>query len=859
MKQIKQIQYDTILTLYQKLRSALGEKATLSDIKALEYEIFSSSYRGPMSGAYRLDAYKEVDPASLSTELGTCASDATTLFEFLNEAGKQVGIYRFALNVWNHYIHNMITSPLMTLTSLISSSFIEGSTDEISIATSANTDETTATITEEGYITLHTLSNVNSSYELQPQDVVVSRLGDGEVSIRGDVYKVFHPSNTTSSVIELIGSKDPRIRIEAKVNATSANTIIIRAKYAGAVHLTVEGTSDRTFSQYYSSVTSSNLIEIPLSEQTDIRVLRLTMRFATPARYEQGIPVYSITIRSMRVAQTTKETDAVYVSKPLPVPGDDTKRVALVVEDSVKGSATIRYFIGLVSQGGTSLVEVKPGTIVDLGRRHFRLPSLGPGELWSLQFDPSTGSRFYNILEVAGTVNHIGTTVISNGAFNVSGNPPALMLIPKSLRLYRGVDNYVRSSGNEQERALTRPITHKTELASDSKSVETVPILTMVTETVTSASMVGNRIRLMCTPVTPQFVFKENNESAITVTVNNYGFDTYPYVEISGDDIAAIQNSKSAFTVTYTATLRDYATKKGNLVKIIPGSVTIKCKGTVFSYEKDYLIDYAQFVIHLIEHGSYYKLCDRDTDGTLVEIPTIDITYTLKEAVGSQSDYIWTTWIYTANITTVTIRPFTTVEVSAGNFHKIDGFDVSTQTSVTLQPGWHYVETTQPYPTVYSNSADVNVLTKQPSQAGIIFPDSVEMRAYRDSMRLVSEFTLSSLPAQEAKKCFTYKDGKILLAYRPECVSYDMINSPGLVPVTGQSLLCRKVVYDSSLVPLYYEPVPERFIVECDYLPTSGDNVTHIIVRAELSAPQFGDAALITRLGINRISGGNSA
>ena len=853
MKQIRTLQYEAIRVLYQQLRSLFGERASLSDINSLEREITTSTYRGPMSGNYRLPEYEAVDVRSVSTELGTIAADAHTLLAFTDEVGKTLGTFGFTTAVWYSYIQSFISEPAMLLSAMLSSSFIDGFTDEISIATSANTDATTATITEEGYITLQSLSGASTSKVLTPADIVVSRLGTGELTVTGDVHAMFNRESTRGVSFSIRNSnRGCGCTIDAKVEAKQANMITLRFRCSSALKVTIAVSEDgRTFLELYSDVTTANFIEVPFTTR-DIRNVRISWEFSDPTERELGTPVYEIIFDAIRVGTKTRLITGVYETKPITLERDGTKAVSLVAQSRTIGTGAVRYFIGLVSGSDVSYIETTPGTTIGLGRRVLSLSPIGPAEEWAAKGDPDTGGRFYNILSPVADTVHLSTSVIKNGMFDTVN----ITVVPQSIKLYRGVNNYVRSSSTTQEISVG-PLRHMPVKSISGKTFEPMPLLIQVTESIKKESVVGNRLYVSCLPSHSGVTIKESGELPFTASILGVGSEEGfgNYIELDAESMNTILSSNAVFTVTYATELKRYALSRGSSINLIPSSLSVR-SGVELTYSTDYVVDFFNYTVIFNVDGAYFRECEIDTTGTITGFPKLMISYVMEELASSAGNYVWTTWIYSPGEGEITVLPFSTTEVAAGNFHRIDGIDVSSRTSWPISTGWHFVETTQPYPSVLGNSADVNYLTKVPSQAGLVFPPEVKQRAFRDSMRLVSEFSLATVSSADTTKCFTYKNGKLYVGYRPESVSYDMLNSVGIKPATGATLLCRKPVYaGDTYAALYYEPVPELFEIECEYEPIDEQAINAIIVRVELSTPEHGDSVIVERLGINRLNG----
>ncbi len=425
--------------------------------------------------------------------------------------------------------------------------------------------------------------------------------------------------------------------------------------------------------------------------------------------------------------------------------------------------------------------------------------------------------------------------------------------MPDSLRLYRGLRTYRRDEGVVRTITFDRPFFHRPQY---STTIKPIDILTRYEEPILSSMIDSetNRIKLTCTPSDPAIIIRDSTDTIVTVTINSIGEeDGLGYIEVLPEDIIRLSDKTTVFIVSYLTTLKNFMLQRDAFVRIIPESLLISVDGTVLSYDRDYRIDWQNFVCHILPTSVYYKMIDRDTDGTIIDMPLIAIQYSITDtrARGSAS---WSTWCYASETSTIVILPFTPSEASSGNYHLIDDVDVSFMTSYTIEKGWHSIQTTQPIPTNKSNSLDVNQLTKLPSNAGIVIPDTVAYRAYRESMRYVTPNILATVPLSDSEKCFTMMNGKIYTLFVPEYYSQAFLNRVGVTSPSGKTLLAKLPLYSSPYTCVGYIEQPEMFQLEFDYGIITEDNsvVDSIVIRAEASGSS-NDTLVISKFGINKL------
>jgi hypothetical protein len=187
-----------------------------------------------------------------------------------------------------------------------------------------------------------------------------------------------------------------------------------------------------------------------------------------------------------------------------------------------------------------------------------------------------------------------------------------------------------------------------------------------------------------------------------------------------------------------------------------------------------------------------------------------------------------------------------------GNFHRINGEDVSAMSSFPLPEGWSIIQTTQPHPTLAGDSSDVNALTEEPSSAGIVLSGGVEeIRAFSDSLRQVPPMVLAAMEPLEGMKCFSFVNGRIFLNYLPDSIS------PGLLALqptlTGKYLLGKKPMYNGVYENTAYEPIAEEFRLEFAYSKTQQPK--NVSIRVEITKEEGQGIPFVHRIGLNLFKG----
>ena len=196
------------------------------------------------------------------------------------------------------------------------------------------------------------------------------------------------------------------------------------------------------------------------------------------------------------------------------------------------------------------------------------------------------------------------------------------------------------------------------------------------------------------------------------------------------------------------------------------------------------------------------------TQSTLGDIQ-VDVSFNYVSRRTSNGKY-YRTFIENKEETTIYVIPFNSKEIQFGNFHFIDGDNVSSLKKVVISPGKHVIETTQPYPTNPSDGDDNNLYTLEYSEAGIILPTNVIQYALELPQRRVSLFNLSNTVNINDHRSFAVEDNKIWLNKIPDHLQQHVLNNSSTSSIRGKELLGKKVTYVNGKFYTYVS-IPEAF------------------------------------------------
>ena len=245
--------------------------------------------------------------------------------------------------------------------------------------------------------------------------------------------------------------------------------------------------------------------------------------------------------------------------------------------------------------------------------------------------------------------------------------------------------------------------------------------------------------------------------SCVDVVDTTTGFKyTKIYLE-SNDYIQDITHA----TVTFSAALRDIEKKDNCVINIDEYSLRVKSSLTGTYLDQNYLS-----INHLDKTLVVKTTVGKSNINPIKSHVYISYQYSKKRKIEYKT---FETNITVFEETEIQIFPFTGEEVLAGNFHNIDGVDVSQSTSHVLSIGNHVIKSTNPHKSS-DHELDVNDLTGKHSNAGIDLSNIIQdnMLAFPESLRMVSITKLANVISPSDHKVFACANNKIFINFVPE-------------------------------------------------------------------------------------------
>jgi len=423
----------------------------------------------------------------------------------------------------------------------------------------------------------------------------------------------------------------------------------------------------------------------------------------------------------------------------------------------------------------------------------------------------SGNSLLYNILD------GISDETVTNGALNI---PDGWEVDTKQSTITLGINDYVI----DYDYLYTKAKSILTEYQFPTTTNDFIEMYTKINNE--THMVVDHKVTLNYTP----------RGGTLLITDKTKMYDSYT---INGKEVT-VSGSTNGGTlyVTYNTKLIDIETTDNVTIEIIPDTIQVRA-GITADPE-----NYSELIEVLIDEK---RLRLRPTSSVGLDVTSsyyilyVSFDYYLK--TNNKFKQFKTNALYTSTYD-LGILPFTDEEIVAGNIHTIDGVNVSKLTEYTLEPGWHQIVTTQPFPSNSDNSNDVNHLTEQQSNAGIILENFDKMQAYTDKMRFVSLHRLSNVVAKDDHRSFTISEGEILVNFYPDVLVQPVLDGDLLSGRTvewfGRRVNSFKLNYPKLEVRIVLKPTKDN----------TTDKVQSIKYKVELSRTPITTSPIVDTLEI---------
>ena len=801
----------------------------IRDIISLREKVKAREPWFPMSGFYRAQPFEEpMDLDSLTAELDLISIDASTISDYLDKFYETVR-ERVLLNEINKLIYSKkirkITNDAVFFTS---DQFIAGFTTEVDFKSGLNEKTTDADTSSSGLKLFTSQSEPQSSLNLSPDAINISVdrfagvVGDDKFSpeIKGNKVSLIDSSFSNGVYVTVYSLLTEQIGVNFRVNVnlTRVNNLDIFLEPSAVGQYMQVMLEDTTGKQdiVYTNIVNGERAVVTFSER-DIRFATISVYQKLPTTGVAGVNVYKFNMRKFRFGRTARVFTATAETLPIDMK-TDTKFISLVNEEVVPDGTSIKHLISYdsdVNGNPINFFSVIPTTregqnksenFVRIGTKRFtesisHNTQKKTAKDWSyLSPDKTFGGKLYVIADVSSAIDLKKVTISDD-----------------SVRLFRGIGDWSIVREKVKTTTLYEKVTYQPKWNAEESVYDPVPIYLTFEEEVAPLDDHTMDLTHLVYPE-GEYSFTDRNLKPLNIKISDFTAG-----EFSGKYRITVPantfNPGVKYNVKYYFSLDNVSDK---ISSVLRNGTKIYTDGKTLVEGTDYNIveELDKKRIVFVKSGSYRG-----------ERLYADFLIQLQDKVESRN---YKVFMSTERNVDVTIGPFTKAEIEAGNYHKLNGEDISTLTSLTLTAGSYIFESSQPF-------RGVNQKTKLSSGAFIDIPSSeVELRGFEASLRRVPIYELVLNSGTDDRQ-FAFLDGKIYLNRIPDYAS--------ILSADAEGKYLKTITFDSDFNPI---SIPETFRMEFDY--DDGTKPKNITIKIVLSNDKRtgNDTPELRRLGINQ-------
>lgn len=891
MKTVRDIQSERARALYYRLVRYRNELPSSSKLRRMNTEILNSTSTLPLCGQYRLSSHTAVDLDSLNAELGLVGIDAETALSYVTLLSEWLQNAEFVTTVWSQFCICRNADLSRDIVRYTANMYIDGFTEDIDISAVADAANTSLSVGDDGSISLLPVasSRRNGTYTLK--DVSIRKIGPDNFVARILGNRISPIQTETSEGLRLILEGDHTESVgflyEWRAAVSGVNQLSIRiGEESVGIRVVVDvSETGSAYQTCFDHVVTRTAIDVPLPFDT-VEVVRVYLMMSNPNVQFVDSCNYEFRLYRIVAVRSSKQRSGTLITTKIPIESD-VASLSLVADASEYNGATISYYIATETDGnGLPIGFVAVGTdnsVINMSAStaHLVVSTGAATNPWNITPSRVMGSNLYSLLDI-GCDTESTDYVITDGAITFSDTKFAL--VNDSVRLYRGSGDYVKQTKTFEldkhvsaaavdvsVNVATRWVNPVHMVLEHRILIEEANIGTTGTQyrnyirvpwRIESADSIkieredGYEVSAMISNVSYSLSYEPEDGVGLLHSIPTYteNYTDVPvdstYITLSGTRGEIILDEAYHYYVSFTTRVAEYVLERESMVTVHPGTVTVTCGGVELVRGVDYRVKADTYVIELLKSGGYQHNVSFTTvgDDTVGMSTPITLSFDFTERRSRDVTY-YETYINVVVPTDVVIIPFNAAERTAGNFHSINDTDVSSERSYTLKQGWNHVQTTQPYPSV--NEYDVNSLTGERSNAGIVIPETINaMRPYLDSMRRVSPFRLITMNPEESAKCFALENSTIYINFLPDSVDQTMVTDYTHTGTTGNVLYCKKPTWDVDYSNAAWVAHPEEFDLEFTY--TDEEHERFVFVKVVIESTEDNSFARVNRIGLNK-------
>ena len=819
-----------------------------SQAEIIRRQVFSDLNLQPSTDDFSVQPFERMDITRFIAYLYAMETDVNFIATALDELEFVLDNLEVTEQLESVALRQTESSGLRALAVLQSSGFIEGVTRELKIPDDIGVLGSTVAVGD-GSISLPNLSSVlNNGSAYTDADVEVTVIEQTTMIdnfITGDRPSVLTNSFKRGMALEVRARKVEQVRVLYRVKGrwpvSNKITIELNPSSVGTrVEVSIISKLGQPEVKVYEGVVNSEQVQFEI-EESEIAQLLIRMGKNFPDVKLPAYLQYFFWLEKVRAENTKVARQGTFTSEPIEVP-EGTQFVALVTEQLIPPGSTVDYFIGpsvKADDEPTTWFPVIPtnqdppvdvsGSIEDLPGNRFVAMNVGQFTIeltreteWLLDLIPGFRNDMYNILQDTNYDDERFS--IENGVLIVK-DPNAIQILQDTVSLQNGKNDWAVVREVPVTENQIQRLALAAEVNTSTRWYDPMPVL----DSHVFGFRPGSPTNTISTPYIP------------------IGADNVKIETEDGKVLAIVVNSMTSNSIVINRTLDaeklyrvTFSTPMRSDSEVVDGTLVLEQDGRQLVVERDWIYSPETREIVFLRQGSF------STNGSLV------IQSYLKKTTATSEIISYRTWLNVKSRTEITISPFTSIEYTKGNFHKIDGKDVSLVSSYILEPGIHEIETTQPEPTSLLNGSDsdVNYFTGERSDAGIVLTD-MEHYAFRPLMRRVGLADLEFNVPRESHANYAFTDGKLLMNKKPAFISQVFLDDPATTSTIGEYLRGKSITTPTPNTKRFVT-LPEKFLFSFRYQTLTANR--YIRIRAVISRGSSVNPR-ITRIGITPITG----
>lgn len=807
---IKDIQLKTIEDYYIAKSKEDDKPVTLEDLYDISRKLIAIDNTENIFDYDALSEYEIPDFDTFFNAFKLLNTDLKTLNTFYTELPDKIKLILFILKVSRYRFSSIVNSVKRRADALLLNLNSEDDKILLDWKKQCNVNESNVIIND-NKIEMPFISRKINTSNINNSDISITVDADSivDTSIVGDKSYIVSNEDSECFVMNVVTSEPERVRldIEITIPESDINSISINMVYIpkSAICRGYIFSDSKWIEVGYAQV--KDILQKFNFETKKVTKIRFEVYNESGDKLSNGNINYRYKINRVSFENVSSEPTAVWISNPLSF--IQRPRKISFTEDSYKpDNYNIDYYIGKDDGSGNASewAKVKPSSVNDnntfiLGGRNDKITGIVPPYItddnekrskWNLTPNRDFGNPLYNILE------NIDTD-------NVSGNEITVPNIrTKSMKLYRGINDYKINYSNVLNIGSERLRRYKALKLKSTNSYEPIYLeFHIINEVARINPDNGYKLILehQCSDIKKIEVIDDNGNdhtSNIVSTLNVFldGFDYSKCVIEFADKL----DTRRRYFVSYPVYIEDYEESTSNNINIDEDMTVISSSGEELKFGSDFYLRNGRLQIKSHVPGVAH-----------VDV-AFDYTIERKEPFR-----IFETYIIVPKEEVIYLKPFEEEEVKAGNFHRVNGIDISFRNEYVLSSGTHKLETTQALRNNPYNEKDVNDLTGKTCAAGIKIPENIEYRAFEKPLRITPIKQLGYNVKVDDHRTFAFHNNKVWLNKIPEYINPDLLNPFEMTDhITGKELLGKSLVVDSDNIFLTYLPKPEEFSIEYD-------------------------------------------